>query len=326
MSRPTLALCIPAYRAAWCLPRLLGSAARQGIPFDEILVYNDCSPDNTAEVAQAHGATVVDGKVNVGCSAGKNALLNVATSEWIHFHDADDELLPNFTQLAHAWMARGADCPDVVLFAYEYRDNENQTLLATRYFEADALRHDAVDYAIREQINPFCGLYRRDRVAGVGGYDTAPEILFNEDVAFHCKLAVAGLNFDAESAVSIINYRVGGSMSGSNQLRCIQAHVEVMRRLIPQVGKSHGAAIASRTWHAAGILAMHGKWDEADAAIALGRSVYPKPPDAINRTFAILCQLIGPERAFRLREGFIRRFKPHLRSSLDKQTSPSASP
>ena len=48
----TIALCIPAYNAAWCLPKLLKSANDQLIPFDEILVYNDCSTDNTEEIAK----------------------------------------------------------------------------------------------------------------------------------------------------------------------------------------------------------------------------------------------------------------------------------
>jgi glycosyltransferase involved in cell wall biosynthesis len=59
MKPGTLALCIPAFNAAQFLPRLLGSAAAQKIPFDELLVYDDCSTDDTAEVARALGATVV---------------------------------------------------------------------------------------------------------------------------------------------------------------------------------------------------------------------------------------------------------------------------
>ena len=101
----SLALCIPAYNAALLLPKLLTSAREQAIPFDEILVYNDCSTDNTAEVARQYGATVVEGDVNSGCSTGKNRLAEVATSDWLHFHDADDDLLPNFTTVAHRWIS-----------------------------------------------------------------------------------------------------------------------------------------------------------------------------------------------------------------------------
>src|SRR5690348_347154 len=86
---PTLALCIPAYNAGRYLPRLLRAAhAQEGPPFDEILVYDDCSTDDTAAIAGAYGATVIRGDVNRGCSFGKNQLAQRAVSDWIHFIDA----------------------------------------------------------------------------------------------------------------------------------------------------------------------------------------------------------------------------------------------
>ena len=130
---PTIALLIPAYNAAPWLPRLLASAKAQTRPFDAIWVYDDCSTDDTAEVAKTNGAQVLLGTVNKGCSAGKNALAAHVDDDWLHFHDADDELLPNFVALANSWIDRGA--PDVVLFDYEYRDNETGELLATRRFD-----------------------------------------------------------------------------------------------------------------------------------------------------------------------------------------------
>ena len=313
MRVPTLALCVPAYKAAWCLPRLLGSASRQEIAFDEILVYDDASPDDTADVARTYGATVIRGSRNIGCSAGKNLLLQAAHSDWIHFHDADDELLPNFTRLAHKWMIRRAKCPDVVLFNYEYRDHATGALIQTRYFDGAALRKDAIEYAIREQINPFCGLYRRSKLTEIGGYDTSPEILYNEDVAFHCKLAVAGLSFDAESEVSIINYRVGGSMSSGNYLKCIQAQHQVMRRLASRVDNAYALAISSRLWHIAGILAAYGCWTDVDDALALANRIAPGPPPDTSTFFASLARLAGPQNAFRIREFVIRLCKPWLR-------------
>ena len=105
MSDETLALCIPAYNAAGHLPRLLKSAQEQTSSFDEMLVYDDCSTDNTAEVACSYGAEVISGDENVGCTIGRKRLAEHATSDWIHFHDADDELLPNFVERAQTWMA-----------------------------------------------------------------------------------------------------------------------------------------------------------------------------------------------------------------------------
>ncbi|MGH7884939.1 MAG: glycosyltransferase family 2 protein, partial [Thermodesulfobacteriota bacterium] len=136
-----IALCIPAYNAEKYLPRLLESANSQTILFDEILVYNDCSTDMTEEVAMQYGAKVINGDINKGCSYGKNKLTEITNCKWIHFHDADDELYPNFVETAQKWIKK-PDCPDVILFSYEYRDHETGNLLSTRHYDSNKLRED----------------------------------------------------------------------------------------------------------------------------------------------------------------------------------------
>jgi glycosyltransferase involved in cell wall biosynthesis len=150
---PTLALLIPAYNAAAYLPRLLRSAKNQTEPFDEIWVYDDCSSDETATVAESYGARVVRGATNRGCSAGKNALAARTGADWLHFHDADDELYPNFVALARRWIDDGRF--DVVLFAYEERCEASSKPTGLRIFDPLDVHQDARSYAIREQINPF---------------------------------------------------------------------------------------------------------------------------------------------------------------------------
>ena len=312
MPNPTLALCIPAYNAAWCLPRLLGSAAAQTVPFDEILVYDDCSTDDTAAVAEAHGARVVRGEVNVGCSAGKNRLAEETTCDWIHFHDADDELYPNFVGTARAWIAQD-DPPDVVLFAYEYRDHETHELLGLQVFDDEALRRDAVEYAIRQQINPFCGLYQRESFLRAGGYDLDPDVLYNEDVAMHLHLALSRLRFAADPTVTVVNYRIGGSMSQGNQAKCFRAHYHVLRKAAARVGPEHYEVLADALWKAAGLTGSVLDWESADAAASLARSLGHPAPQEGKSWFRALAKLHGPT-ALRIREYAIRRLRPHMRS------------
>lgn len=308
----TLALCVPAYNAGSYLSRLLVSAKLQTSAFDEILVYDDCSTDDTAAVAQRHGARVFFGDRNRGCSHGKNRLALETEAEWIHFHDADDELLPRFVELARRWMDSGS--ADVVLFPYEERDDATGAHMGYRWFNDADVRADARSYAIREQINPFCGLYRRQRFLDAGGYDEDPLVLYNEDVAAHVRLAFAGLTFAAESEVAIVNHRRLNSMSAANRLKCLQAHYHVMRKAasLPE-SRVYGREIADRLWKVTGGLTAELDWDTADAAAALATQLAPLGDVDVGRVFRTLCR-ISPRAALRFRESLIRILKPRLRA------------
>jgi glycosyltransferase involved in cell wall biosynthesis len=311
MSTSTLTLCIPAYNAADHLPRLLESAEEQTHPFDEVLVYDDCSTDDTAEVARMYGATVISGEENQGCTVGRKRLAEHASADWVHFHDADDELLPHFVEQARKWMTK-ENPPEVILFGYEYRDEETNRLFATRRFDGEALQADPIDYTIRTQINPFCGLYHRKSFVEAGGPDTDPRVLYNEDCAMHCKLARAGLEFDADPEVTVINYKREGSMSRDHQVECARSRYFVLRKAARHNGDTHAGVIAQQLWKQAGILAAHLQWDLADRAAKLAVHLDGRVPThggPLFRTSAALHPGLG----LRLREWAIRLLRPSLR-------------
>jgi hypothetical protein len=300
MNTSSIALCIPAYNAAYFLPRLLNSALRQTSPFNEIWVYDDCSCDDTASIAERLGARVVRGERQVGCASGKNALAARTACEWIHFHDADDDLRPDFVARARAYAAR-PDCPDVVLFDYEYRDLVTGELICLRLFDDHALRTDPLRYTITEQINPFCGLYRRSSFTTAGGYDTDPSILYNEDCAFHIRLALAGLSFGAESgSPAIINFRREGSMSSANPIRCATARLALLTKTASKAPARVHADIGRQAWVCARQFASYQLPSNLSAAVRLARNLGVRAPPIEPRWLQI-CALIAPVTAFRAR-------------------------
>ena len=319
MNKSSLALCIPAYNAAAFLPRLLKSALAQTILFDEIWIYDDCSIDETGKIAAEFGAKVVRGDVNRGCSFGKNTLAQKTSCDWIHFHDADDALYPNFVEQAHKWMLQD-NVPDVVLFSYEYRDEATDELLLLRVFDDLELRRDSIAYTIREQINPFCGLYRREAFLRAGGYDLDPLVLYNEDVAMHCQLARAGLSFAADPMVTVINYRRSNSMSSANQIKCSKAQFQVMRKAAVALKGHYAKEISHNLWEIAGVSASYLDWENANACVSLALSLNCRIPKGSSQFFKSLC-FLNPHLAIRIREFSIRVLKPHLRSKLDQPIS-----
>ena len=56
----------------------------------EIIVVDDCSTDNTVEIAESYGCKVIKHEKSKGQAAGKNSGLKVAEGKYILFHDHDD--------------------------------------------------------------------------------------------------------------------------------------------------------------------------------------------------------------------------------------------
>lgn len=324
MSRPTLALCIPAYNATGFLGRLLAGARTQTVPFDEIWVYDDASTDGTAELAQKLGAQVVRGEANAGCSHGKNVLAARCTSTWLHFHDADDALEPNFVATALSWMER-ADAPDVIFFNYRTREEGTERPLGTREFFGAALRTDALAYCLTEQINPFCGLYRRESFFKAGGWDEDFKVLQSEDQAGHLRLALAGLRFDADPTYAVINYIRVGSMTTSNLAGAQRSTYHVMAKGAAAAPARYHEIIAWRLWITAGFSGAYNDWENADRSAALALQIAPTMPVPGG----LVMKLLGrhfPRLALRLRERLIRIFRPATRTEAVYHSVPKIRP
>lgn len=307
----TIALCIPAYNAAWCLPCLLESAKNQIIPFDEILVYNDCSTDNTEEVALSYGAKVINGIENKGCSVGKNELAKICKSDWIHFHDADDDILPDFTSNIHEWIKENGPKYDVLIVNFNYIDFKSKALLGTANHDKEALNLDPLKYAIENKIVNF-GLYERLTFLKSGGFDIDPKVLYNEDNALHQRLAIAGLKFDYLEIATCINYRYEVSMSQSNGLKCALANYHVLEKTANTEGHKYASEIVGQLYNCIASLSVYQNWDFIKKALILCKNLGQPYSTNGNKIFNLLTK-VQPFMAVWLREKMIRLFKPQLR-------------
>ena len=102
--RMGLTVLIPAYNEAEMIADTIRSVQQQTMPPDEIIVIDDCSTDNTAAVARACGARVVQPPHNTGSKAGaQNYALARVRTEFVMAIDADTTLAPDaIEQLASA--------------------------------------------------------------------------------------------------------------------------------------------------------------------------------------------------------------------------------
>lgn len=94
----------PAYRAAPFIGETIRSVLAQTYTDFEILIVDDCSPDDTAAVVE--GARSGDSRIrllrqkrNGGPAAARNRALSEARGRWIAFLDSDDLWLPRKLEL-----------------------------------------------------------------------------------------------------------------------------------------------------------------------------------------------------------------------------------
>jgi len=97
MEKPLVSVIMPAYRCADIIPLSIDSALCQNVPM-EIIVINDCSPDNLDEVmaryADVPEVVYIKNEHNLGASGSRNRGVSLARGEYVAFLDSDDQWEP----------------------------------------------------------------------------------------------------------------------------------------------------------------------------------------------------------------------------------------
>lgn len=103
--QPLISILIPVFNGARYLPTCLNSVLAQTYQPVEIVLINDGSTDNTAEICKAYAKK--DGRIryfeqpNQGLSATRNIGVRHARGDLVSFVDADDDVAP--TYLSYLW-------------------------------------------------------------------------------------------------------------------------------------------------------------------------------------------------------------------------------
>ena len=106
----SVSVIIAAYNAAICIERAIDSILKQTCPADEIIVIDDGSTDNTAQIVRKYAGNVICiTQPNAGPAAARNRGIKEANSQWIAFLDADDEWLPEKLETQKALLARNPE-------------------------------------------------------------------------------------------------------------------------------------------------------------------------------------------------------------------------
>jgi len=285
---PTIALLIPAYNAADFLPGLLEAARRQTHAFDEIIVVDDASTDHTRSVLERDGVRWFGYAENVGSAVARNKLLEMARSDYVHFHDADDgfladtfveKLLPRAGETTAAFCDWKSHGPEGEEHAHRYDD-----LPATP---------DWARWWVNRHVHLNATIYPRRFLAEQGGFDG--RLRTQQDLMLNIQMAAAGLDFAHVPETLAGHWRREDSTLGrmdrlakcrASQRLCEVALEKLDPRLHPELGDklyhhlreavglggyreaASGAALLARY----GLRPRHGGWLERALLATLGPS------------------------------------------------------
>ncbi|HSH00906.1 MAG TPA: glycosyltransferase family A protein [Anaerolineae bacterium] len=99
MKNPQVTIIIPTFNHGHFIAEAINSVLKQTYPHYQIIVIDDGSTDNTADiVAQFGDAVHYHWQENQGLSAARNTGLSLATGDLINFLDADDWHFPQFLE------------------------------------------------------------------------------------------------------------------------------------------------------------------------------------------------------------------------------------
>jgi glycosyltransferase involved in cell wall biosynthesis len=226
-SAPLVSVVVPCYRQGRYLGAAVRSALAQTHPALEVIVVDDGSDDDSADVARSFGNHITFlQRANGGPCAARNTGLAAAGGEYVLFLDADDILRPELvTSLLLA--AEGRDDVVCVCGIRLFERDDDLTSGA----EVIPNPTDRLEYRLLiNNLNPpIAFLCSRRMVAAVGGWDES--LPASEDWELWLRLLFAGATFVAVPHVGAY-YRQHPTSNSRSEIRMARTRAEVVGRTL----------------------------------------------------------------------------------------------
>lgn len=220
-----VSIIIPCYKQAHYLRQAVDCALGQSHPDVEVIVVDDGSPDDTAQVAAEYGDLIrYVRKPNAGLPAARNTGILASTGEWLIYLDADD-LLPHDLVERHLETARENPGAGVVYATYHYVDSEG--LPFGPRFDPQVPEDAFHTYLTGNLFPPHAGMTHRAALANAGLFDV--HLNSYEDWDMWIRLACTGAGF-ARTTSPGVPYRQHPTSMSQNFDRMRRAGLKVLRK------------------------------------------------------------------------------------------------
>lgn len=196
-ARSGICVAIACYNHGHFLAEAIESCLAQTLLPTEIIVVDDGSSDNTAEVVRSFPGIRYVWKKNGGLSSARNAGLQQSKQDFILFLDADDRLLPTALESAHAALM-GSPSAAFAFGGYREIDVAGNMLFEMHPDGARA-NHPGL---LRGNHIAMHGtvLYRRDMLAASGGFDESLRACEDFDIYLRLSRSHPIRHYDASGA------------------------------------------------------------------------------------------------------------------------------
>jgi len=244
---PTVTIVMPCYNGSAYIREALDSAVAQTHKALQIIVVDDGSKDDSAQVVRAYAAAHPDANIeliqqpNAGEPTARNTGIRAAKGDWVAQLDADDWWEPDKLELQlQAAADQGDDCVLVHTgVTHHFPDGRAED----KALEGPSRRVGRCTAALLEptSIGHPSIMVRRDALATVGGYD--PAFIQACDIDLYFRLSAVG-SF-AFVPRHLLHYRMHAGQMSASQVKQIRYHHRAVRKFCeqhPDIAKEIGQA------------------------------------------------------------------------------------
>ena len=240
---PKFSIIIPVYNAAATLPQTLESVAKQSLADFEVVLVDDGSTDNSAEIVISETKEWENFQVipqeNMGLGYARNVAAKAATSDWLVFLDADDYWAADKLTVLNDAIRQNPTAELLYHAIFEKYPNGNMRKRA--FWEVSNL----ADFV--ERGNPFVPsaiAIKRDVFLEAGGFTEDRNQV--EDLLLWFKLLAGGINVQAIKRPLTV-YQVGVGVTGN-----LMEHLEKVKKALSSareasfISEAHEATFLQR--------------------------------------------------------------------------------
>lgn len=225
---PTISVIVPCYNAAATIERSLNSILTQTIPVTEILVYDDCSQDQSPKILAQMAKdnikiNVFTGMENKGAGHARNVLLKEARGDIFAFLDSDDVWHPQKLEAQLELMQRQR--ADIVVCNYDIVTDTGEKI-GTRELSSSITNFKM---HLRNEIPTSMAIV----CSNVNGCRDMPLIRRRQDYAYWLRMFSINRNLVCVAVPEVMGayYRMPGSLS-SSMIKNFQANYSMFRNFM----------------------------------------------------------------------------------------------